>query len=153
MALYKINEQYSYRIDPPNDSTVYPHIHIQGPDGKEWKQRADGSPYEPNHKNTKAGDPPRKIRELLKKAKDDNDNNKKGGGGAAGPGWDWDGNKAQYEQSKNGKTNQIDVQEAEVIVEVGIGIGVGYVIYRGIRLIPSLFPPMWPTLVPNLVTP
>ncbi|WP_119730191.1 eCIS core domain-containing protein [Thermomonospora amylolytica] len=35
----------------------------------------------------------------------------------------------------------------------GVGIGVGYLIYRGVRMVPSLFPPLWPTFVPNLVTP
>jgi len=34
-----------------------------------------------------------------------------------------------------------------------VTIGVGYLIYRGIRLLPSLFPPLWPTLPANLAIP
>jgi hypothetical protein len=36
---------------------------------------------------------------------------------------------------------------------VGAGIGVGYLIYRGVRMIPSLFPPLWPTIPANLAIP
>ncbi len=32
-------------------------------------------------------------------------------------------------------------------------VGAAYLIYRGIRLLPSLAPPLWPTLIPNLVAP
>ena len=39
-------------------------------------------------------------------------------------------------------------------VAVGAGAaGVGYLIYRGIRMIPSLFPPLWPTLPANAAIP
>jgi len=38
-------------------------------------------------------------------------------------------------------------------VEVGVGIGVGYLIYRGIRMLPSLFPLLWPTIPANLAIP
>lgn len=33
------------------------------------------------------------------------------------------------------------------------GVGVGYLIYRGVRMIPSLFPPLWPTIPANLAIP
>ena len=36
---------------------------------------------------------------------------------------------------------------------VGAGIGIGYLIYRGVRFIPSLFPPLWPTIPANLAIP
>jgi hypothetical protein len=36
---------------------------------------------------------------------------------------------------------------------VGAGIGVGYLIYRGVRLLPSLFPAAWPTIPANLAIP
>ncbi|NTU86077.1 MAG: Rhs family protein, partial [Chloroflexales bacterium] len=32
-------------------------------------------------------------------------------------------------------------------------VGVGYLIYRGVRMIPSLFPPLWPTIPLNLAVP
>lgn len=104
-TFFPIQDGYSYRIDPPVHPSGQPHIHIKAPDGKEWKQRADGSPYEPNHQSTKAGDPPRKIREWLKKVKDDNDNNKKGGGGAKGP--DGIGTEIRSGMSKAKTTKQI----------------------------------------------
>jgi len=31
--------------------------------------------------------------------------------------------------------------------------GTGYLIYRGVRLLPSLFPPLWPTIPGNLAIP
>lgn len=37
--------------------------------------------------------------------------------------------------------------------KVVVGVDAGYLIDRGVRLIPSLFPPAWPTLIPNLVVP
>jgi len=33
------------------------------------------------------------------------------------------------------------------------GVSAGYLVYRGLRLIPSLFPPLWETLPLNLATP
>jgi hypothetical protein len=36
---------------------------------------------------------------------------------------------------------------------VGAGIGIGYLVYRGVRMIPSLFPPLWPTIPANLAVP
>jgi len=32
-------------------------------------------------------------------------------------------------------------------------VGIGYLIYRGLRMIPSLFPPLWPTILPNAAVP
>ena len=31
--------------------------------------------------------------------------------------------------------------------------GATYFVYRCLRMLPSLFPPLWPTIVPNLVSP
>ncbi|QEY26166.1 hypothetical protein [Neisseria zalophi] len=33
------------------------------------------------------------------------------------------------------------------------GVGIGYLIYRGLRMIPSLLPPLWWTIPANAVTP
>ena len=152
---HDLGKGYRYRVDPPAVSSEPPHIHIEAPDGKEWKQRADGAPYEENHRTTKSGDPPNWIRKLLKKDKDNNDNNKKGGG-TGGPGWDWDGNKAKYEQKEKekGKDNGHKATIDGEAVALGIGgIGLGYAAYRVVRLLPSLLPPLTPTLIPNLVAP
>lgn len=39
------------------------------------------------------------------------------------------------------------------VAATGAAIGIGYLVYRGIRLIPSLFPPLWPTIPANLAIP
>ncbi|HKX27213.1 MAG TPA: S8 family serine peptidase [Blastocatellia bacterium] len=38
-------------------------------------------------------------------------------------------------------------------LKVAAGVGAGYLFYRGVRLLPSLFPPFWPTLPVNLAIP
>ena len=43
-----------------------------------------------------------------------------------------------------------DCIEATDVVVAG---GVAYIIYRCIRMIPSLVPPAWPTIIPNLAVP
>jgi RHS repeat-associated protein len=37
--------------------------------------------------------------------------------------------------------------------EVALGVGTTYLIYRGIRMLPSLFPPLWPTIPFNAAVP
>jgi RHS repeat-associated protein len=39
-----------------------------------------------------------------------------------------------------------------VYTVIGAGVG-GYLVYRGVRLLPSLIPPLWPSLIPNLAIP
>jgi RHS repeat-associated protein len=41
----------------------------------------------------------------------------------------------------------------KTVCEVVAGAGAAYLVYRGIRLIPSLFPPLWGTLPLNIVAP
>lgn len=44
----------------------------------------------------------------------------------------------------------------EIVTVVGGGaaaIGAGYLIYRAVRMIPSLFPPLWPTIPANAAIP
>lgn len=41
----------------------------------------------------------------------------------------------------------------EDVAKVAAGVGIGYIIYRGIRMIPSLFPPLWPTIPANAAIP
>ena len=40
----------------------------------------------------------------------------------------------------------------DVLITGGVAGG-GYLLYRGLRLLPSLFPPLWPTLPANLAVP
>lgn len=143
---------YSYRIDYGPDSV---HIHIRYKDSPiEWKQKLNGEPYEPNHRTTRSDEPPKRVRDLLKKIKDKNDKNNKSGG-SGGPGWDWDGNKATADDESNkGNQSEFHIEDA---VQTGIGImavgGIGYGLYRVIRLIPSFAPPLWWTLPANIAIP
>ncbi|NGN96271.1 DUF4157 domain-containing protein [Grimontia sp. S25] len=41
----------------------------------------------------------------------------------------------------------------EVVVGGAAAVGIGYLIYRGVRMIPSLAPPLWPTIPANLAIP
>jgi len=45
------------------------------------------------------------------------------------------------------------LQPAVTAVVAGAGATAAYVVYRGIRLLPSLLPPLWGTLLPNLLIP
>lgn len=84
-----------------------------------------------------------------------------------GPHWDWNdqyGNKWKFDPATNkwypDKGNNPNkpqpvfppgtLQTVTKVVVVGVGI---YIVYRCVRVIPSLFPPLWPTLVPNLAIP
>ncbi|ENF1487587.1 RHS domain-containing protein [Salmonella enterica] len=46
-----------------------------------------------------------------------------------------------------------ETSATEAVVATGATIGMGYIIYRVIRMIPSLAPPLWPTIPVNVVTP
>lgn len=37
--------------------------------------------------------------------------------------------------------------------KTALALGAGYVVYRGLRMLPSLFPPLWPTLPANVAIP
>ena len=39
------------------------------------------------------------------------------------------------------------------VAKAGVVIGAGYVIYRGVRLLPSLLPPFWWTIPGNVIIP
>jgi hypothetical protein len=43
--------------------------------------------------------------------------------------------------------------EVKVAVGAAAAVGTGYLIYRGIRMIPSLAPPLWWTIPANLAIP
>lgn len=46
-----------------------------------------------------------------------------------------------------------ETSTTEVVVATGATIGTGYIIYRVIRMIPSLAPPLWPKIPVNVVAP
>lgn len=44
-------------------------------------------------------------------------------------------------------------EAVQTTAKVGLGLGLGYLAYRAIRMIPSLFPPLWPTIPANAAIP
>ena len=50
----------------------------------------------------------------------------------------------------NGDTLRTTAKTTTTIVT---SVGVGYLIYRGVRMLPSLFPPLWPTIPANAAIP
>ena len=55
-----------------------------------------------------------------------------------------------------GKTPFIRIEAEDVgkaVVGGAAAVGAGYLIYRGIRMLPSLLPPLWWTIPVNLATP
>lgn len=90
---------------------------------------------------------------MLKKDKDNDDNDKTGNGGTGGSGWDWNANKENYEKGQ-GANNQNAVVEGVVTFAKGASVvGAGYVAYRLVRMIPSLFPGLWWTIPANVALP
>lgn len=56
---------------------------------------------------------------------------------------------ADPKPAPDGNANRV----LEDVVGFGVAVGIGYVIYRGIRMIPSFAPPLWWTIPLNLATP
>jgi RHS repeat-associated protein len=117
--------KWLYREDEGRaDTREKPHIHLDDQNGHQYQQDEDGGRRSHENSGTPAN-PPKKVRERLKKK----------------TGWDWDVNeKRRAEQGK--------------IVLGGLAaLGGGYLAYRGLRLLPSLLPPLWPTLPINFLAP
>jgi hypothetical protein len=71
---------------------------------------------------------------------------------------DSEGHRTEGKNQRNNprKHSSADDDKSEMVdtaIKVGVTVGAGYLIYRGIRMIPSLFPPLWPTIPANLVIP
>ena len=49
--------------------------------------------------------------------------------------------------------NPSNTSATKVVVGGAAAIGGGYLLYRGLRMIPSLFPPLWPTIPANAAIP
>lgn len=62
-------------------------------------------------------------------------------------GWDWDRNVQKYESFSH------DNQYLSYAAGAAVGVGVSYLAYRGIRMLPSLMPPLWGTIPANVVMP
>ncbi|MNX73827.1 hypothetical protein D3C86_1052390 [compost metagenome] len=118
---------YRARVDSQNDGTgTKRHGHIFGPKGEEWSRDVDGEIHD-KHRNS-PGSPPKWVqKEMEKKLR-----------------FKW------KEAKQNPSTSSIDTGEVKTGIYV---IGGGYLLYRGIRLIPSLVPFLWPTLPANVLAP
>jgi len=49
--------------------------------------------------------------------------------------------------------SNLDGNTAKNAAVIGGGLGLGYLAYRTIRMLPSLLPPLWPTIPENLAIP
>jgi hypothetical protein len=68
--------------------------------------------------------------------------------------WDWATREVPVADPKPVQPPAVDVKRvAEAAAKTGATIGAGYVAYRIIRMIPSLFPPLWWTIPENAVIP
>lgn len=77
------------------------------------------------------------------------DNFRRNGCGDPPPGaWSW-----RLREVPKPAPQGIDPNTMKRAAIVGGGLGAGYLIYRAIRLLPSLFPPLWPTIPGNLAIP
>ena len=75
--------------------------------------------------------------------------------------WEWKGKKPKRgdakpsgEKSDESKTEfHLNPDFAKKLFVTGATVGTGYVIYRGVRMLPSMLPPLWWTIPGNLVIP
>ncbi|HLP48902.1 MAG TPA: hypothetical protein VK469_23375, partial [Candidatus Kapabacteria bacterium] len=51
------------------------------------------------------------------------------------------------------KDDKNKVDTLKLVAKGAITIGAGYIAYRVIRFLPSILPPLWPTIVPNVILP
>ncbi|NOU78471.1 RHS repeat protein [Paenibacillus sp. LMG 31459] len=118
---------YKGRVDAQNDgSGTQRHGHIFGPKGEEWSRNLDGTIHDANRNSP--GSPPKWVqKEMEKKTR-----------------FKWN------EVNSTPPTSSINPGNIETGLYV---VGGGYLAYRGIRLLPSLIPILWPTLPANLIAP
>lgn len=138
-----LGKRYRFRVDGDhNPGTGKPHIHIQG-DGDEGEENIDGTPS--HLSNGGISKFPKWVRDAVKnhpavqKEKKRYEDQQKG-------------------KHKNGEEPTSDKgKEAEEIAKkaavAAVAAAGGYVIYRGIRMLPSLLPPLWWTIPGNVVIP
>lgn len=121
---------YKGRVDAQNDSTgTKRHGHIFGPKGEEWSRDIEGNIHD--RKRNSPGSPPKWVqKEMEKKLR-----------------YKW---KEAAQNPPAPSNNFIDSKDFETGVAVVTG---RYIIYRGIRLLPSLVPVLWPTIPANLLAP
>ena len=66
---------------------------------------------------------------------------------------DWDWGKKPPRQPGRPLTPEEQANIKKTAAGVVVGVGTGYIIYRVIRFLPSLAPPLWPTIPANLAIP
>lgn len=73
--------------------------------------------------------------------------------------WEYDPCTNEWRPSGSHKNNPNKPQPLfppgtlKTLAVVGGTVGAGYLIYRGVRILPSLFPPLWWTIPENLAFP
>ncbi len=136
---HDLGDGWYYQIHPRNGSTQR-HIHIwyRKKSKGNYSQNDDGTPHDKG-KNGSDDRPPKSVRKKLK------DKGK----------WDWDSNeeKGKEKDDNSAKDYVASPDYSSVIIGTGVTIGAGYLIYRGVRFLISLLPPLWPTIPINALAP
>lgn len=128
-------KDWTYRIEKHGDGPGFQrHIHVAKNGEEVWNQNADGTAV---HDNRIKGPLPEKVKEKLREKGWDPDNP---------PGQNQEGEDCENNKEKSKKT-------VKNIVKGAVAVGSGYLLYRGIRMLPSLFPPFWPTIPANAIIP
>ena len=65
-------------------------------------------------------------------------------------GWEWDENDIPHRSPAYDDNHPLPTDDA---AKIALGVTAGYLIYRCVRLIPSLLPPLWPTIPANVAIP
>ena len=131
-----LGKGWYYRID--NINTPNEHMHVYNKNKRDgwYAQNKDGSPHDKN-KNGPGNSPPNSVKKKLKEVAD----------------WDWDEKAEQHEKS-NQEDDESNSEDATKYLLGAVAVsGTAYLLYRLVRLIPSLIPPLWFTLPANAVIP
>lgn len=68
--------------------------------------------------------------------------------------WEWATREVPAADPKSIPVTQVDTRRvAETAAATGAAVGIGYILYRIVRMIPSLAPPAWGTIPINLAVP
>jgi hypothetical protein len=114
---------------------------INGPGTESWRNHHDEIKRQQNY-----------LKNRLKDWDDSNCSNK--GGGLPVGAWSWASAPAPTDTRNPNAIRPTATSNALGNAGKAVGtVGAGYLIYRGVRMIPSLLPVLWPTIPANLAAP
>ncbi|HBR02434.1 MAG TPA: hypothetical protein DD738_07475 [Ruminiclostridium sp.] len=130
--IINLGQGWKVRIDNGFDGR-HAHVYNDRESKGKWAQNENGSPHDQG--SSSPGEPPGSVKKELKKK----------------TGWDWDKKTAKYREQKQKGAKQ--KENTKKIATGAVVVGAGYLIYRGIRFLPSLLPPLWWTMPANAILP